>query len=105
MANRQGDVAPLPVRTLAWLGLAAPALAVIIQLKVRIVSGGYHVVGTTDVSLQRTGGRLEEVVKQIEGDIEDILLWPQNETSDTLSGTAVCRALRTLTCTFQTFPS
>jgi len=83
---------------------AAPALPVISQLKVRIVSGGYHVVGATSLSVQRTGERLEKVVKLNEGDTEDILLWPQNETSDTLSGTALlCRFIQTLTCTFQTF--
>jgi len=70
---------------------------------VRVVSGSYHVVGSTDVSVQRTGGGLEELVKQFEGDAEDILLWPQNETSDTPSGTADGRALQTLTCTFKVF--
>ena len=65
----------------------------------RIVSGGYHVVGASDVSLERTDGRLEEVLR----DTVDILLWPRNETSDTLIGTAVCRAVQTVTCTFQAF--
>jgi hypothetical protein len=36
---------------------------------VRVVSGGYNVVGATDVSAKRKGGKLEEAVKQTEGDM------------------------------------
>jgi len=70
---------------------------------VRIVSGGYHVFGATNLSVERKGRMLEEVVKVIEGDTEDILLWPQNETSDKLRDTALYRAVQTLTCTIQAF--
>ena len=52
--------------------------------------------GATNLSVKRKGGMLAEVVKVIEEDTEDILLWPQNETSDTLRGTAICRAVQTL---------
>jgi hypothetical protein len=44
-------------------------MTVISQLKVRVVSGGYNVVGATDVSSKKKGGKLEEVVKQTEEDI------------------------------------
>ena len=59
--------------------------------------------GATNLSVKRKGGILEEVLEVIEGVTEDILLWPQNETLDTLRGTALCRAVQTLTCTSQVF--